>query len=64
MEDEVDTCGSRKLGLEVIIAVSLRRDENNLWQHSRDREEEMGFQRETNMLVIVCLGVEDQGGDG
>lgn len=61
--NKVDTCGSRELGLEVIAAVSLRRDDNDLWQHSRDTEEVMGFPRETNMLVIICLDVEVKGGD-
>lgn len=58
----MDMCGSRELGLEVIIVVRLGRDDNDLWQRSGDREEVMGFRRGTSTLVIICL--EDKGGDG
>lgn len=54
----------QELGLEIIVVVSLRREDNDLWQQSGDREEVTHFQKGTCMLAIVCLGVEDEGGDG
>lgn len=66
VEDEVglDTCECRELSLEMSIVVSLRREDNDLWQYSRDREETMDSQRETNMLVTICLNIEEKGGSG
>lgn len=43
---------------------SLRREDNDLWQQSGDREEVTHFQRGTCVLAIICLGVEDEGEDG
>lgn len=43
------------LGLEMIVVVSLRRDDNDLWQRSGDREEVTHFQRGACMLAIVWM---------
>lgn len=47
VEDKVglDTCECRELILEMTIVVSLRREDNDLWQYSRDREEVIDSQR-------------------
>lgn len=42
----------------------VRIENNDLWQYERDREEVMDFQRGTNVLVTVCLNVEDKRGAG
>lgn len=52
------------LGLEMSVVVSLRRDGNDLWQRSGDREAVTHFQRGACVLAIVRLDVEDKGGDG
>lgn len=48
VEDKVglDTCECRELSLEMTIVVSLRREDNDLWQYSRDGEELIDSQRE------------------
>lgn len=62
-EDKVDIHGTRELSLEMIVVVSLGRGDNDLWQHSGDREDVMDFLKGTSMLMIICLDVEDKIGD-
>lgn len=57
-----DTCECREVNLEMTAVVSI--ENNDLWQYERDREEVMDSQRGTNVLVTICLNVEDKGGDG
>lgn len=64
VEDKVglDTWGSKELGLEMIVAVSLGRDGND-HGGTAGVVEVMEFQRGTDMLGTICLDVKDEGGD-